>query len=115
MGEPLGETTYRTMTDGPARSAYEGDVQTIPELGAELRSLRYELRTYVERHDREHERLGMASDRQATTLAGEVAQNTTWRTTRQAQESLVKWLVGSNLAVLAGLVLLIIGTIAPTS
>jgi hypothetical protein len=67
-------------------------VQTIPELGAEMRALRYELRAYVDRHEHELERIRL-----------DVQLNSEWRLARQAQESVLRWLIGSNLAALIGL------------
>ena len=79
----VSRSTERQHAPAWARLPYadDDDVQTIPELGAELRSLRYELRAYVERHDREHERQAAAVER----VAAQVSANTDWRTARQAQ------------------------------
>jgi hypothetical protein len=98
----------RVSTDGAgdgrsARSSHEDDVQTIPELGAEVRGLRDELRAYVQRHDREHERLGKDHRQHLAELNVAIAANTEFRMQRQAYEHLVRWLVGSNVGVLIGL------------
>lgn len=90
------------------------DVHTIPELGVEIRELRRELRGYVEGHDREHSRLLTEAARDHAQLTEElhgvrsellpaVRENTDWRIRRAGQEALIKWLVGSNAAVLIGL------------
>lgn len=90
------------------------DVHTIPELGVEIRELRRELRGYVQGHDREHVRMMDESTRAHQMMTADVhtirnellpavRANTEWRLTRLGQEQLIKWLVGSNAAVLAGL------------
>lgn len=102
------------------------DVRTIPELGVEIRELRRELRGYVQGHDREHARMVVESERTATRLANDVhelrldilpavRENTEWRITRLGQEQLIKWLVGSNAAVLLGLGVMIVALLLQLS
>lgn len=105
----------RTTDRGDAgRDPSMEDVHTIPELGVEIRELRRELRGYVQGHDREHVRMMAESARAHQMMTEDVHQirnellpavraNTEWRLTRLGQEQLIKWLVGSNAAVLAGL------------
>lgn len=80
----------------------DDDVRGLPELGVEMRALRYELRAYVDRHDREHRRLHVA-----------IRENTQYRTDQQAQARILRWLVGSNLAALLMLGLAVLALVTP--
>ena len=85
------------MTDEPRN----GSPSTLREVGIEVAhlrddfiELRQELRAYIATHADAHK-----------VIESEVRMNTDWRKERQVYEGLVKWLVGSNLAVLVGLVI----------
>jgi len=80
--------------------------RTIPELGVEIRELRRELRGYVDTHEREHTRIDRAHERMDGTMAGlrkDVQANTDHHTREGGQWSVIKWLIGTNLAVLVAL------------
>ena len=93
---------------------------TLPEqrhadIAAGLAAITAKLDTYVERHDQQHDELCSQHDAlraehhdENRELAQLVKINTTWRLERQAWEKVGRYVIGTNLGVLVGLVVVIL-------
>lgn len=108
----VGDSTQGLEGGGASSWEHGDDVRTIPELGAELRALRHELAGYISRHDREHDALRNAVERETAdicrdieSLSSSIDAHDSWIIKREAYEQLVRWLVGSNVGVLVGLII----------
>lgn len=99
------------MTDEPRN----GSPSTVREVGIEVAHLRddfVELRTglrddFVELRTELRSYIAVHADAHKI-LEAEVRTTTDWRKERQVYEGLIKWLVGSNLAVLVGVVIAVL-------
>lgn len=90
--------------------------EDMESLRVELRGLREELRAYTRRHEREHEAIVTEARYQHERLSHEVADleaailpavraNTEERIRTAGRDSVLKWLIGSNLGVIAAVMI----------
>lgn len=100
-------------------TASQTDAERHSQISEQLAELRGELRSYVGRHDRQHDELCSQHDELRRELKSESAElealvsvNTSWRLERQAWEKVGRFVIGSNVLVLVGLIALLARLIA---
>jgi len=96
------------MSDDPHEANGNGrSPQTVREVGFVVEGLRADIKRldarlggYIATHDRDHDQIDAT-----------IEANTDWRKGRQAQESLIRWLIGTNLLALVSAVVAVLAIV----